>query len=214
MNIHRENMRHIRKALSYSIAGAIGLSVISSLNGCSDSGPQPPGGNGFGGDAGMTEGQNAFMVIEQTGSNPDTYKLVEKHPTNGPSRAILRSPDGSERFLSEDELKAIAEREAAKVEAGESRLTGDPQSMSGGMSFGELLLASAAGSLVGGMLANRLARNGNFQKSQQKYGGGRPTSSISQPYNRSSTSKSKSGFFGGNKSGSSSSRSSFRSFGG
>ncbi len=208
-------MRHIKKALSYSIAGAIGLSVISSLSGCSDQGVPPPGENGFGDNPGMTEGQNAFLVIEQTGSDPDIYRLVEKHPTSGPSRAILRDTNGNERFLSEDELKKIAEQEAARVDAGESRLTDDPASMSGGMSFGELLLASAAGSLIGGMLANKLASNSNFQKSQQQYGGGKPTSSISQPYNKPKSSTStKTGFFGGNNSGSGQSRNSFSSFGG
>ncbi|EGW55301.1 hypothetical protein [endosymbiont of Tevnia jerichonana] len=35
-------MKHIKKVLSYSIAGSIGLSVIASLNGCSDQGAPPP----------------------------------------------------------------------------------------------------------------------------------------------------------------------------
>jgi hypothetical protein len=64
------------------------------------------------------------------------------------------------------------------------------------------------------MLANRLAGNSNFQRTQQQYGGGRPTSSISQPYNKTAKSQPKSGFFGGNKSGSSSSGSRFGTFGG
>jgi hypothetical protein len=207
-------MRHIRKVLSYSIAGTIGLSVIASLNGCSDQGNQPPN-SGFGNQIGSEQGQNVFMVIEQIASNPDSYKLVEKHPTSGPTRAILRDQDGSERFLSEDELKQIAEQEAAKVEEGTSRLTQDDPSMhSGGLSLGETLLAAAAGSLIGGMLANRLAGNSNFQRTQQRYGGGRPTSSISQPYNKTAKSQPKSGFFGGSKTGSSSSSSRFGSFGG
>jgi hypothetical protein len=154
------------------------------------------------------------MVIEQIATNPDSYKLVEKHPTSGPSRAILRDQEGNERFLTEDELKAIAEQEAAKVEEGTSRLTQDPATHSGGMSLGETLLAAAAGSLIGGMLANRLAGNSNFKRTQQQYGGGRPTSSISQPYNKTAKSQPKSGFFGGKQSGSSSSGSRFRSFGG
>jgi hypothetical protein len=206
-------MRHIRKVLSYSIAGTIGLSVIASLNGCSDQGNQPPGGVD-GSQSGIEQGQNVFMVIEQIATNPDSYKLVEKHPTSGPSRAILRDQDGSERFLTEDELKVIAEQEAAKVEEGTSRLTQDPSMHSGGMSLGETLLAAAAGSLIGGMLANRLAGNSNFQRTQQQYGGGRPTSSISQPYNKTAKSQPKSGFFGGNKSGGSSSGSRFGTFGG
>ncbi|RLW53073.1 MAG: hypothetical protein B6D70_10030 [gamma proteobacterium symbiont of Stewartia floridana] len=154
------------------------------------------------------------MVIEQVAVNPDSYRLVEKHPTSGPTRAILRDQQGNERFLTEDELKQIAEQEAAKVEAGSSRLTQDPSMHSGGLSLGETLLAAAAGSLIGGMLANRLAGNSNFQRTQQQYGGGRPTSTISQPYNKTAKSQPKSGFFGGSKSGSSSSSSRFNSFGG
>jgi hypothetical protein len=202
-------MRHIKKVLSYSIAGALGLTVVASLHGCGDQSPQS-----LGPGAGTEQGQNAFIVVEQTGTNPDTYKLVEKHPTDGPNRAILRDLDGNERFLSEEELQRIAQEEAAKVEDGSSRLLQDPAAMDGGMSFGETLMAAAAGSLIGGMIANKLAGNSNYQRTQQKYGGGRPTASISQPYNKSTSSKPKSGFFGGNTSGSSSSRSSFSSSGG
>ncbi|MCB1772434.1 MAG: hypothetical protein KDI88_02355 [Gammaproteobacteria bacterium] len=155
------------------------------------------------------------MVMRQTGTAPDTFELVEKHPTDGPTRAILRLPDGTERFMAEDELKRIAAEEAARVEAGTSRLTEEPSMHSGGLSMGEMLLASAAGALVGGMLANSLSRNANFQRNQQSYGGGRPTAAISQPANRTTTAKSqpRSGFFGSN-SGRTSSGSSFGSYGG
>ena len=200
-------MRHIKKALSYSIAGSLGLTVIASLQGCSDQGPsQPNMGNFDGGQAGAMD-QNYFLVIEQTGSTPDTFKLVEKHPTSGPTRAILRTPDGKERFLSEAELKQIADAEAARVDAGTSRLTEEPSMHAGGLSLGEVLLAAAAGSLVGGMLANRLASNQNFQRTQNAYGGGRPTTSISQPASRQTSAKSKpqTGFFGSSRGTSSSS---------
>jgi len=208
-------MRHIKKALSYSIAGSLGLAVVASLHGCSESTPPPSTSSGF--DAGPSDGteQSWFLVIEQTGSQPDTYNLVEKHPTSGPTRAILRMPDGTERFLSEDELKQIAAEEAARVEAGTSRLTEDPSMHAGGLSLGETLVAAAAGALIGGMLANRLSGNRNFQRTQQSYGGGRPTAAISQPA-RPNTGGAKNqprtGFFGGNNAGSSSSAS--RSFGG
>jgi hypothetical protein len=208
-------MRHIKKAVSYSIAGSLGLGVIASLQGCSDQGPAPPDLGGFG--ASQSEGidQNYFMVIEQTGSAPDTYRLVEKHATEGPSRAILRTPDGNERFMSESELQAIAADEAARVEAGTSRLTEDPSMSAGGMSLGEVLVAAAAGSMIGGMLANRLASNANFQRTQQTYGGGRPTAAISQPARTQTAARSqpRTGFFGRSSSGSSSS-SSYRSYGG
>lgn len=208
-------MRHIKKSLSYSVAGGIGLGIIATLQGCSDQGPQPPSLNSFDGTTNDVVEQNQFLVIEQTGNNPDTYRLVEKHATSGPTRAILRLPDGTEHFMSEDELKQIAEEEAARVEAGTSRLTDDPEMHAGGLSLGETLLAAAAGSLIGGMLANSLINNRNFQRTQQSYGGGRPTAAISQPANRQTkpTSQPKTGFFG-NNSGRSSSGSSFGSFGG
>ena len=208
-------MRHIKKALSFSVAGTLGLSVIASLQGCSDQAAPPPDMSGFGPGQSASLEQTYFLVLEQTGSNPDTYRLAEKHPTTGPTRAILRQPDGTERFLSEEELKQIAAAEAARVEDGTSRLTQDPSMHAGGLSLGETLLAAAAGSLVGGMIANRLMGNRNFQRTQQSYGGGRPTAAISQPANRTKTAanaKPKSGFFGG--SGRSGSSGLFGSFGG
>lgn len=205
-------MRHIKKALSYSIAGSLGLSVIASLQGCSDQGPTPPDLGGFDSGQQGIEG-NQFLVIAQTGSDPDTYRLVEKHPTSGPTRAILRQPDGSERFLSNTELQQIAAEEAQRVEQGTSRLTQDPSAHAGGLSLGETLVAAAAGSLIGGMLANRLAGNANFQSTQQRYGGGRPVATISQPARTQAANRQqpRSGFFGGNRS---SSGSGFGSFGG
>ena len=207
-------MRHIKKAVSYSIAGSLGLGVMASLQGCSDQGPAPPNIGDFGSTQSEGIEQNYFMVIEQTGSAPDTYRLVEKHATDGPTRAILRTPDGNERFMSEAELQAVTAEEAARVEAGTSRLTEDPSMSAGGLSLGEVLVAAAAGSLIGGMLANRLARNTNFQRTQQTYGGGRPTAAISQPARTQTAAKSKprTGFFGGSSSRSSSS--SYGSYGG
>ena len=110
--------------------------------------------------------------------------------------------------MSEDELKAIAAEEAARVEAGTSRLTQDPAMHAGGLSLGETLLAAEAGALVGGMLANRLACNANYQRAQQTYGGGRTTAAISQPAltQSAASTQPRSGFFG--KSSGSSSRSS------
>lgn len=201
-------MRHIKKAISYSVAGSLGISVMAVLQGCSDPGSSGPDMSRFDVAAPESAESSYFLVIEQTGTNPDTYRLAEKHPTSGPTRAILRTPDGQERFMSEEELKAIAAEEAARVEAGTSRLTQDPSMHAGGLSLGETLLAAAAGALVGGMLANRLAGNANFQRTQQSYGGGRPTAAISQPARTQSAANTqpRSGFFG-KSSGSSSSSS-------
>jgi hypothetical protein len=191
-------MRHIKKAISYSVAGSLGISVMAVLQGCSDPGSSGPDMSRFDVSAPESAESSYFLVIEQTGTAPNTYRVAEKHPTSGPTRAILRTADGQERFLSEDELKAIAAEEAARVEAGTSRLTQDPSMQAGGLSLGETVLAAAAGALVGGMLANRLAGNANYQRAQQSYGGGRPTAAISQPARTQSAANTqpRSGFFG------------------
>ncbi len=207
-------MKHIKRILSYSIAGSLGLNIVASLQGCSPQSPEQGVRDG-----GYSQNQHFFLVIEQTGANPDTYRVVEKHPTDGPTRAILREMDGTERFLSEEELRRIAEQEAQKVESGQSRLTQDPATMSGGMSLGETIMAAAVGSLIGGMIANRLMSNRNFQRNSQRFGGGRPTSAISRAGSQArrpasslrSKPRARRGFFGGSRS--SGSRS-FRGFGG
>jgi hypothetical protein len=212
-------MKHVKKALSYSIAGSLGLTVIASLSGC-----EQPTANDLSGINQVAADQNYFMVIEQTGDAPATYRIAEQHPTTGPSRAVLRDMNGIERFLSEEELKAIAEEEAKRVEAGTSRLAQDGAQMSsGGLSLGETLLAAAAGSLIGGMLANSLMNNRNFQQNSQRYNSSRPNAPTS--LRSGSTTQAKSGFFGNRSTGATSSTrtstfgsksgsNSFRSFGG
>ena len=123
--------------------------------------------------------KNYFLVIEQTSVSPDKYVLAEKHETGGDTRAVLKKLDGSEVILSNDELKALAEAEAKKVEAGTSALTQEATAeASSGMGLGEMVLASAAGALIGGMLANKLSGNSNFQKNQQA--NTRPTAAVTQ----------------------------------
>ncbi len=199
-------MKHIKKALSYSIAGSLGLTVVAGLSGC-----EQPTANNLSGMNQVAADQNYFLVIEQTGDNPATYRIAEQHPTTGPTRAVLRDTNGIERFLSEEELKQIAEEEAKRVEAGTSRMAQEGAQMSpGGLSLGETLLAAAAGSLIGGMLANSLMNNRNFQQNSQRFNSSRPNAPTSM--RTGSTTQARSGFFG-NKSTSSGSRS-FGSFGG
>jgi hypothetical protein len=90
--------------------------------------------------------------------------------------------------------------------------------------LGETILASAAGALIGGMIANKLMGNANYQQHQQQQAS-RAQSSISRPrsvgtdtraVNPNQAQQPKSGFFGNKSSGStgSSSSSSSSSFGG
>lgn len=216
-------MKHIKKVTSYSMVGSLGLTIVAGLQGCGEA-PQDRNAQALQEQQGGMETlqgdlqeQNYFLVIEQTAKDPDRYQLAERHPTSGDTRAILRGLDGSETILSNEELKALAEAEAKKVEEGTSNLTQAPtQASASGLSLGETILASAAGALIGGMIANKLAGNANYKQHQKA--NTRPAARVSQKAQPrkapSSTQKAKpkSGFFGGNRSGSSSS--SAKSFGG
>lgn len=210
---------YIKRIFSYSMVGSLGLTVVAALQGCGgDQPPTPPQDAGKISEA--AQGEGMFLVIQQTGVNPDTYELKEKYPSSEGTRAILKGMDGSERILSEAELKKIAEEEAKKVEEGTSKLT-QPVAENQGMSLGETLLASAAGALIGGMIASKLMGNPNYQQHQQQQAS-RAQTSISRPANGGADAravnqnqKPKSGFFGNSSTGNPSNRSgSSSSFGG
>ncbi|MFZ1341687.1 hypothetical protein [Thiothrix eikelboomii] len=196
----------IKKILSYSMVGSLGLTVLASLQGC-DNNTQTtavsPSNNSSSIADATSEG--LFMVIQQTGANPDTYELKEKYPSAEGSRAILKDLDGSERILNEAELKQIAEAEAKRFEEGNSQLS-QPLAENQGLSLGETILASAAGALIGGMLANKLMSNQNYQRHQQQQAQKAQTtmSSTRKPAPTTNTanqnkSPPRSGFFGGNQ---------------
>ena len=206
---------YIRKIVSYSMVGSLGLTILAGLQGCD--GGQPPESRGNGSGIADAAEQGLFLVIQQTGANPDTYELKEKYPSSEGTRAILKGLDGSERILSEAELKQLAEEEAKRFEEGSSQLA-QPSAENQGLSLGETILASAAGALIGGMIANKLMGNPNYQQHQQRQTQ-RAQSTMSSTRNpaagaTNSTSKSqpRSGFFG-NKGGTST-RSGGGAFGG
>lgn len=171
---------YVKSIFSYSMVGSIGLTIVASLQGCDgDQPPTMPQNNTPGAISDAAKAGGVFLVIQQTGTNPDTYELKEKYPSSEGTRAILKGMDGSERILSEAELKKIAEEEAKKVEEGTSKLT-QPVAENQGLSLGETLLASAAGALIGGMIANKLMGNPNYQQHQQQQAQ-RAQTSISRP---------------------------------
>lgn len=195
---------YLKLISSYSLVGSLGITILASLQGCGgDQPPAPPPNAGAGTISEAAKGEAMFMVIQQTGANPDTYELVEKYPASQ-TRAILKDMNGNERILTEAELKAMAEAEAKKVEAGTSALT-QPVAQNQGLSLGETVLAAAAGALIGGMLANKLMGNANYQQHQQQQAS-KAQSSISRPAARTDTravnpnqaQQPKSGFFGNN----------------
>lgn len=212
---------YIKKAVSYSMVGSLGFTVVASLQGCGvDDAQVPPQTGGQQAEIADAAEQGLFLVIQQTGTSPDTYELKEKYPSSEGTRAILKQMDGSERILSENELKELAQAEAQRFEEGDSQLA-QPTAENQGLSLGETILASAAGALIGGMIANKLMGNSNYQQHQQQQNQ-KARSSVSSTKNpaqsKSSTggankSQPKSGFFGGNK-GNPSNRSGGSSFGG
>jgi hypothetical protein len=174
----------------YSIAsgvalGSAGVAMMSILGGCESSQQQEQ------------KQQNKFLVIEQQSNGK--YVVVEEMPTEGPSRAIIREKDENnntvERFMNEDEMKALAQQEYQKVQDGTSETLKSGEG-SAGMGLAGTILAVAAGSLLGNIIGNALMNNKNFASR---------SSTVNQSaYNRSSTagaansaSSTKKSYFGG-----------------
>lgn len=215
---------YLNRIASYSMVGSLGLTIVASLQGCG--GEQPPTSppttpKQTVGEAAKEQG--VFMIIQQTGANPDTYELKEKYPASE-TRAILKDLSGNERILSEAELKKIAEEEAKRVEEGTSKLA-QPVAENQGLSLGETILASAAGALIGGLLASKLMGNPNYQQHQQ-YQTQRAQTTISRPApgigndtravnpnNPNAAQQPKSGFFGNNNAANPSNRPASGTFG-
>ena len=187
--------RHISSLASGIGLGSAGIAMMSVLTGC---------------EAPQEQQQNRYLVIEQQANGK--YVVIEEMPTQGPNRAIIREKDANgnitERFMNEAEMKALAEQEYQKVQNGTSETT--QQNSSEGMGLGGTILAVAAGSLMGNMIANSLMGNRNFARNA--------TTSNKSAYSRSAAGKaarsssSKKSFFGSSRK--SSSRSSGGFFGG
>jgi len=134
--------------------GSMGLVVMTALSGC--------------GGQEQAEPKNRFLIIEETSAGK--YNVVEEVPTDGPSRAIIRTKDEngrvSERLMSEDEMRVLADQEYQRVQNGTSETT--QQNTDGGMGLGGTILAVAAGSLLGNMIANQLMGNKSFSQNANR----------------------------------------------
>lgn len=193
---------YIRQAASYSMVGSVGIIIAAGLQGCGEGLPPVDSQQDQNNSIADAAAEGYFMVIQQTGTNPDTYELKERYPSSQGTRAVLRNMNGEERVLNEAELTRLAEAEAQKVEAGTSQLS-QPIAQNQGLGLGEMILASAAGALLGNVLANKLMGNRNFQQHQQRTSQRAQStmSSTRKPAqnktgNRQSGQK-RSGFFGG-----------------
>ena len=187
-------MKYITSIGSGIMLGTTGALMMSVLSGC---------------EAPQEEQKNRFLVIEQQADGK--YVVVEEMPTDGPNRAIIRERDENgmvrERFMNEDEMRALAQQEYQRVQNGTSE-TMQENSGGAGMGLAGTILAVAAGSLLGNMIGNALMNNKNFAQNA--------TNSNRSAYSRSAAAKSakssstKKSFFGSTSK--SSSKSSF--FGG
>ncbi len=187
-------MKHISSLSSGVALGTAGIMMMSVLTGCEQR---------------QQEAQNKFLVIEQLPNGQ--YKVVEEMPTEGPTRAIIRERDANgniqERFMNEAEMKALAAQEYEKVQNGTSETLHDSDS-SAGMGLAGTILAVAAGSLLGNMIANSLMNNKAFSRNTRS---AYTASAYKQKKQRTSAKKS---FFGGSSKSSSYRKSSGGFFGG
>lgn len=141
-------MKHISSLTGGVALGSAGIVMMSVLSGCTSQQQEP---------------QNRYLVIEQLSNGK--YIVVEEMPTEGPSRAIIREKDENnntvERFMNEDEMKAMAEQEYLKTLDGTSETVSSSDS-SMGMGLASTILAVAAGALLGNIIGNALMNNKNF----------------------------------------------------
>ncbi|WP_418180531.1 UPF0323 family lipoprotein [Aliarcobacter lanthieri] len=188
---------YIKKISDYSMVGGLGAVLVLGLVGCNDTNQQQnQTGDSF---TNASQQQGAFVVIEQ--ASDGSYKIADEFPASK-TTIVLRSPDGSERILSQEEIDKLVKEEEAKIDSGTSPLT-NPEMSSGGMGLGGVLLSSIAGAMIGSWLGNKLFNNQNFNnqkaaqyKSPQTYS--KSQSSFNKPAGStgSSGASKQSGFFG------------------
>jgi hypothetical protein len=190
-------MKHITSIAKGIAIGSAGVLLMNTLSGCSQE---------------EKKEQNKFLVIEQLTNGK--YVVVEEMPTEGPTRAIIRTKDAngtvSERVMSEQEMKTLAQQEYDQYQKGGSEL--NHQGQSEGLGLGGTILAVAAGSLLGHMVGNALMNNANFANRASTVNRSAYSRSANPSANPASQSTSKKSFFGG--SGSSAKTSSGGWFGG
>ena len=219
-------MKHIKKISDYSMVGGMGAILVVGLAGCggesTDSGLAQNSGGGTNSFQEANQKQGAFVIIEEIA--PKEYKIVDEFPSVD-TKVILKSLDGSEKILTQEELDLLVKEESAKIDTGTSELTQEQASSgSGGMGLGGTILASMAGAMLGSYIGNKLFNNQNYKNNRQSsYKNPQTYNKSKNSFNkaRSGASK-KSGYFGDKSqrsgakrsSGFSGSKSGSRSFGG
>jgi len=184
-------MSILRNFSKVALTTGLGVFLITGLTGCSKSEQNTQ--------EGQTKAKGAFVVIEEIAKGK--YKIKDEFPADE-TRIVLKTLDGKEKVLTQEEMDALIKKEAAKIDEGTSNLTkpDGAQQMSSGMGLGEAIMASAAGAILGSWIGNKLFGNQNYQnnrkagyKSPSTYS--RSKKSFNKPRKSMSSSK-KGGFFG------------------
>lgn len=150
------NNKNIKKNKSYHITGSLGIAILTIMYGCNKSN------NNSQTQTNLPQiKQGSFTIIEE--QNDGSFKILEEYPSQI-SRILLRSKDGNEKLLSEEEINLLLQEENKKIDAGTSQLT-NPTGQ--GLSLGEAILASAAGAIIGSWIGNKLFNNQNYQTQQR-----------------------------------------------
>jgi len=200
--------KHIRKISNYAMVGGVGTMVMATLQGCGDDPAmhqqqQPQQ---------QTQEQSvvkegATVTIEK--QTDGSYKIMDEVPSV--KTRIILIEDGKERILSQEEIDKLVKEEEARVDAGTSNLTKNPEEVkeSGGLGLAGTLMASMAAGMVGSMLMNKLMNNQNYNQNRRtSYKSPQTYSKSKDSFKKNATSRSsskssspkKSGFFSGKKS--------------
>ncbi len=200
-------MKYIRKVSDYMIAGGIGAMVIAGMQGCEQRGNENSMNE-------ASQAKGAFVVIEQMPNGG--YTIAEEYPS-ATNRVVVKELDGTERMLSQAQMKKLIADEEIKIDNGTSSLT-EPSMATAAPGLGSILLSSVAGAMLGSYIGNKLFNNQNFQsqrrtnyKSPQAYSKSNSSFKKAKSGGMKSTKKKSGGFFGSKSS--SRSKSSF-GFGG
>ncbi len=178
--------------------GATGLAVLTALSGCQSSSSS----NDQAKEGQSQEWENKLIVVEQLSNGK--YVVLEETPTQGESRAIIRSKDENgtvhERVMTQAEMKELADNEYKKMNEGKSELNSEPKSE--GMGLGGTILAAAGGALLGNMIGNALMNNSNVRQHQDMSNRSAYHQTHKTPFHPSSnpSNTAKKSFFGGSSS--------------
>lgn len=162
-----------RKIADFAMVGSSSALVLVALLGCDnpreqDSFVNSPSTQGSQ-ESSQAIKQGAFVIVEE--QLDGSYKVLEEYPS-ATTRVVVRDKNGVERILSDEEVDAIIQKEAARVENGTSELLAPAASAGGesggGLGLGGAILASAAGALLGSYIGNKLFNNPNYQQNKQR----------------------------------------------